>query len=66
MNEDYDAHRAGDLTMMEPEVRPVREGAFNRWMESRGKEGGQNKVPRMDNNGTMTLDLRDWLARHEG
>ena len=54
------------MTMLAPEVRPVREGAFNRWMESRGKEGGQNKVPRMDNNGTMTLALRDWLAGHGG
>ncbi len=66
LNEDYDAHRAGDLTMLAPEVRPVREGSFGRWMESRGKGGGQNKVPRMDNDGTMTVALRDWLAGHAG
>ena len=66
LNEDYDAHRAGDLTMLAPEVLPVREGTFGRWMESRGKGGGQNKVPRMDNNGTMTVALRDWLATHGG
>ncbi len=66
LNEDYDAHRAGDLTMLAPEVRPVREGTFGRWMESRGKGGGQNKVPRMDNNGTMTAALRDWVATHGG
>ncbi len=66
LNEDYDAHRVGDLTMLRPEVRPVREGAFARWMVSRGKEGGQNKVPRMDNDGIMTVTLRDWLTRNEG
>ena len=66
LNEDYDAHRAGDLTMLAPEVRPVGEGTFGRWMESRGKGGGQNKVPRMDNNGTMTVALRDWLAGNGG
>ena len=54
LNEDYDAHRVGDLTMLRPVVRVVPEGGFEWWMKSRGKEGGQNKVPRMDNSGVMT------------
>jgi hypothetical protein len=63
LNEDYAAHRVGDLTMLRPEVRPVPPGGFEGWMKSRGKFGGQNKVPRMDNNGTITLQISDWLSQ---
>ncbi len=65
-NEDYAAHRANDLTMLAPEVRAVRPGGFAAWMASRGKAGGQNKVPRMDNEGKVTGQLRDWLAADGG
>jgi acyl-CoA synthetase (AMP-forming)/AMP-acid ligase II len=54
LNEDYEAHRYGDLAMMAPEVREVRRGGFADWMRSVGKLGGQHKVPRMDNTGELT------------
>jgi len=47
----------GDLTMRVPEVRAVGRGGFEGWMRARGKYGGQNKVPRMDNSGETTRDL---------
>jgi hypothetical protein len=56
-NEDYDAHRQNDLTMLVPEVVPVQTGGFADWMRSRGKLGGQHKVPRMDNTGEVTAEL---------
>jgi hypothetical protein len=62
LNEDYAAHRVGDLTMLLPEVRVVKPGGFAKWMEQRGKLGGQNKVPTMDNSGTMTRDMAAWFA----
>lgn len=62
LNEDYAAHRVGDLTMLVPEVRVVKAGGFADWMKARGKYGGQNKVPRMDNAGTLTRDMLDWFA----
>ena len=62
-NEDYRAHRVGDLTLNMPEVVRVPGGGFANWMQSRGKLGGQNKVPRMDNSGQMTQDLEKWLQR---
>ncbi|MBN9522564.1 GH3 auxin-responsive promoter family protein [bacterium] len=61
LNEDYAAHRVGDLTMLLPRVLPVRRGGFDAWMKSRGRYGGQNKVPRMDNTGALTADLRAWF-----
>ena len=63
LNEDYDAHRVGNLTMLAPELVVMPAGGFEAWMKSRGKEGGQNKVPRMDNNGTMTRELVQWAGR---
>jgi hypothetical protein len=62
LNEDYQAHRAGDLTMRPPEVRPVRRGGFADWLRARGKLGGQHKVPRMDNSGTLTQELSEFFG----
>jgi hypothetical protein len=63
LNEDYAAHRVGDLTMLKPEVRPVPPGRFEAWVAQRvGKDDIiQTKVPRMDNTGTITADLVRWL-----
>jgi hypothetical protein len=62
LNEDYAAHRAGDLTMLAPEVVPVPRGGFAGWLRARGKVGGQNKVPRMDNSGKITEELSRFIV----
>ncbi len=46
-NSDYAAKRSGDATMSPLKLTVAPEGTFYRWMESRGKVGGQNKVPRL-------------------
>ncbi|HEY2784055.1 MAG TPA: GH3 auxin-responsive promoter family protein [Fimbriiglobus sp.] len=66
LNEDYAAHRVGDLSMLSPRVRPVAKGSFADWMKSRGKYGGQNKVPRMDNTGVLTKELEGWFGEKDG
>jgi hypothetical protein len=66
INEDYRAHRARDLTLRGPEVVPIRRGGFADWMRSRGKLGGQHKVPRMDNSGRLTEELTDWFRGEAG
>jgi hypothetical protein len=43
--------------MRAPEVCPVPRGGFAEWMRARGRLGGQNKVPRMDNSGQITEEL---------
>lgn len=60
INEDYEAHRKGDLTMLGPEVVKMPRGGFADWLRSQGKMGGQHKVPRMDNSGTVTAQLSQW------
>jgi hypothetical protein len=64
MNEDYEAHRKGDITMTPPRVLPVKPHGFEEWMKARGKAGGANKVPRMDNSGKMTADMQSWFREN--
>jgi hypothetical protein len=47
LNEDYKVHRARDFGMRPPLVHGAAPGTFAAWMKSRGKLGGQNKVPRV-------------------
>ncbi|WP_226389786.1 GH3 auxin-responsive promoter family protein [Penaeicola halotolerans] len=49
INSDYDAKRYKDLALVKPIIHSVQENTFNEWMRSRGKLGGQNKVPRLSN-----------------
>jgi hypothetical protein len=49
-----------------PEVTPIRRGGFADWMRSRGKLGGQHKVPRMDNSGRLTEELTNWFRGDAG
>jgi hypothetical protein len=61
-NDDYRAHRAGSVVIAAPEVWAVHRGGFAQWMRSRGKLGGQHKVPRMEGDGKWTVELCRWLS----
>ena len=50
INSDYEAKRYKDLTLQALEIVPARPGLFNDWLKSKGKLGGQHKVPRLANN----------------
>jgi hypothetical protein len=47
VNSDYAEHRLRDFAMLAPKIEVLPPGAFAKWMKSRGKLGGQNKVPRI-------------------
>jgi hypothetical protein len=57
-NEDYEAHRSEGFGMKGPAVLQVAPGTFAAWMRSRGKLGGQNKVPRVANDPDLFASLR--------
>ena len=57
VNSDYEAKRRGDMALTLPVVHFVKEGTFYGWMESRGKLGGQHKVPRLSNNREFLDDI---------
>ncbi len=48
-NADYTTKRTDSLGMAPPTVTPLAMGTFHRWLESRGKLGGQHKCPRCAN-----------------
>lgn len=56
-NNDYTAKRSGGLGMGLPTVTPVPMGTFHRWLDSRGKLGGQHKCPRCSNDRTIIEDV---------
>ncbi|MDR3635269.1 MAG: GH3 auxin-responsive promoter family protein [Isosphaeraceae bacterium] len=62
-NADYQAHRAEGVGLPLPALLVTKQGGFDAWMRSRGKLGGQHKVPRMDNTGTLTAALVEFLRR---
>jgi GH3 auxin-responsive promoter len=64
-NADYLAHRSAAAGLPIPAMIVAQPGSFEAWMRRRGKLGGQNKVPRMDNSGALTRGLVDYLRETE-
>lgn len=56
-NSDYEAKRSNNTTMEPPLLTIIKEGVFYKWLHSKGKLGGQNKVPRLSNNRTYADEL---------
>jgi hypothetical protein len=50
INSDYDAKRFKNMALGQPIIHNAPNNTFYTWMKSRGKLGGQNKVPRLANN----------------
>lgn len=50
INSDYEAKRYKNMTLNPLKLNVAKENLFFDWMKSRGKLGGQNKVPRLANN----------------
>lgn len=49
INSDYEAKRSHNVTLQHLEVVKARPNLFNDWLKSKGKLGGQHKVPRLSN-----------------
>lgn len=58
INSDYEAKRHKNIALRLPFVQPVSKGTFNRWLESKGKLGGQHKVPRLSNDRSYVDEIR--------
>ncbi|MFY7900783.1 MAG: GH3 auxin-responsive promoter family protein [Chitinophagaceae bacterium] len=48
-NSDYEAKRHKDIALKLPIINSVTKQTFHRWLHSKGKLGGQHKVPRLCN-----------------
>ncbi|MFT3749370.1 MAG: GH3 auxin-responsive promoter family protein [Agriterribacter sp.] len=49
INSDYEAKRHKNIALREPVIHMMNKGFFNDWLKSKGKLGGQHKVPRLSN-----------------
>ncbi|MDO6517531.1 GH3 auxin-responsive promoter family protein [Zobellia uliginosa] len=49
LNSDYEAKRYNNITLNTPKIHVARENLFYDWLKSKGKLGGQHKIPRLSN-----------------
>jgi hypothetical protein len=49
INSDYEAKRYKNIALGKPILHKLEKGIFNKWLKSKGKLGGQHKVPRLSN-----------------
>ncbi len=49
INSDYEAKRFHDVTLQHLEIVKAKPELFNEWLKSKGKLGGQHKIPRLSN-----------------
>ena len=57
INSDYEAKRYKNIALRLPIVHALPAGTFNKWLHSKGRLGGQHKVPRLSNERTMLEEI---------
>ena len=57
LNSDYEAKRYKNIALRLPLVHSLQKNTFNRWLKSKGKLGGQHKVPRLNNERKMIEEI---------
>jgi hypothetical protein len=58
INSDYEAKRYKDIALSMPILHSLEKGIFTTWLKSRGKLGGQHKVPRLSNDRKYLEEIR--------
>jgi len=61
INSDYAAKRYKDIALKKLQIVPVSSGTFLRWLKSKGKVGGQNKIPRLYNSRKYVDELINFM-----
>ncbi len=59
INSDYEAKRYKDIALRLPEINVLPKGTFNAWLKSKGKLGGQHKVPRLSNDRKILEEIKN-------
>jgi hypothetical protein len=58
INSDYEAKRYKDIALRLPIIHVLPEGSFTEWLKSKGKLGGQHKVPRLSNERIILEEIK--------
>lgn len=61
INSDYEAKRHKDIALRMPIVHQMPPGGFNNWLKSKGKLGGQHKIPRLNNDRKILEDILTFM-----
>jgi hypothetical protein len=61
INSDYEAKRYKDIALRMPLIKSVPRNTFTNWLSSKGKLGGQHKVPRLSNERTIIDDIKSFM-----
>ena len=61
LNSDYEAKRFKDMALAFPTLSKVPEGTFYNWLKSKGKLGGQHKVPRLANDRKFLEEILEMI-----
>ena len=61
-NSDYEAKRYKNSTLVKPTVISVPNGTFYQWFQTKGKVGGQNKMPRLSNERKYLDEIRQLIS----
>jgi hypothetical protein len=61
INSDYEAKRYKDIALRLPVVKAVPKDTFNNWLRSKGKLGGQHKVPRLSNDRSYIEEISTFI-----
>jgi hypothetical protein len=62
INSDYEAKRHKDIALRMPIVKAVPKNTFSNWLNSKGKLGGQHKVPRLSNDRKFLDELGAFIS----
>ena len=57
INSDYEAKRHKNIALSMPVIHAIKKGTFTEWLRSKGKLGGQHKVPRLSNERTLLEEI---------
>ena len=61
INSDYEAKRYKNIALRMPVVHAIPQGAFHDWLKSKGKLGGQHKIPRLSNDRNWIEEMKQFM-----
>ena len=62
INSDYEAKRYKNIALRMPVIHVLSKGTFTKWLKSKGKLGGQHKVPRLSNDRKLIEEIKNTFA----
>lgn len=63
INSDYEAKRHKDIALARPTLHSLKPGTFTEWLKSKGKLGGQHKVPRLNNERNVLEEILRFIEK---